>query len=95
VSLRHPSGADLRELPPEILEKIIENHREDFGYSMRHRSCPLGWRGDCYGGTRWEAYQHLRLVCKGMKRLMKTLLDWKDMFLDRALRLAMDCEVTL
>jgi hypothetical protein len=42
VSLRHPPGADLRELPPEILEKIIENHREDFGYPMRCCSCHFG-----------------------------------------------------
>jgi hypothetical protein len=45
VSLRHPPGADLRELPPEILETIIENHLEDFGYPMRCRSCPLGGEG--------------------------------------------------
>jgi hypothetical protein len=95
MSLRHPPGAYLRELPPEIQEKIIENHRKDFGYPMRRRSCPLGWRGDQYGGTRWEVYQCLRLVCKGMKRLVEALSDWKVMFLDRALRLAMEREVRL
>jgi hypothetical protein len=30
-----------------------------------------------------------------MKRLVEALPDWKDMFLDRALRLAMEREVRL
>lgn len=60
---------------------------------MPPRHCPHGFRGKRQGHKLWSAFQALRLVSRDFKRVVETLPFWKEMNLDRLLRITFEAEV--
>ena len=68
-------------------------YREPHRAAMPPRHCPHGFRGLREGGELWLAFQILRRVCTLFDRVVMALPSWKEMNLDRLLRVSVRDEV--